>query len=290
MSPLALTKSAVSISYLAFSAIRTTPIPSCHSRLYPTQIGHLGWWTKVLGHCCFEDGLRRAADYHTPWSIERQCAGNAIGFLCGIVFRCACPTVGELANLFLSFRQRSAEETAAVCFGNEQIVGSVIDKGGGVVACIASFAKGLPVVELRVKPFVWVIGIVATSIADELTGGASSPVRHTDSAHFLGKEACRMSVLGHNVSESEAIIVDSEHDRQPPRSFFCRNGEYIAMVAIVAAFAYRKCVAVIDGAAVHFHQFDTFREVGRRDFQSEGRLVDEGSAVAGNGVGEFSVR
>ena len=99
-----------------------------------------------------------------------------------------------------------------------------------------------------------------------------------------------MSVLGYNVSESEAVIIDSEHDRQPPRSFFCRNGKYIAMVAIVAAFAYRKRVAVIDGAAVHFHQFDAFREVGRRDFQSEGRLVDEGSAVASNGVGEFPVR
>ena len=254
MCPLAFAKSAISLSYLAFAAIRAAPIPSSNSRLYPTQVGHLGWWAEIFGHCGLEYCLYVAAHHHSPRRLERQSACDSMGFVRGIVFRLARPTVGELAFLLFNFGQRSAEETSAICFRDEEVIGSVENEGRRVVSRITSFAKRLPVGIFRVKAFVGIVRVVSTFVSQELTGQSVVDIGNTNAARFFGKVSRYVAfVLWDYVSESKAVIIDAEKDRHLPSSFQCGDRKCVAMVPVLAAFAYRKRVGVIHCSVLCFH-------------------------------------
>ena len=61
------------------------------------------------------------------------------------------------------------------------------------------------------------------------------------------------------------------------------------MVAVLAAFADGKRVAVVHGIVRHLIQFEAFPEVGSGGFQAERRFLDKRSAVAADGIGERAV-
>jgi hypothetical protein len=97
------------------------------------------------------------------------------------------------------------------------------------------------------------------------------------------------AILWEKIPESKAVVVEAEQDIHPPSVPLHCKCEGVAVVAVLAAFADWQCVAVINGAGIHLHQFQTFREVAGGEFQPERRLGDEHSAVSADGVGEFAI-
>lgn len=143
----------------------------------------------------------------------------------------------------------------------------------------------LPVVVLCIESFVGVVWVVATRVSQEAAGRRALDVCHTNAARLVDKCSGSVSaILWEKIPESKAVVVEAEQDIHPPSVPLHCKCEGVAVVAVLAAFADWQDVAVINGAGIHLHQFQTFREVAGGEFQPEWRLGDEHSAVSADGV------
>ena len=119
-------------------------------------------------------------------------------------------------------------------------------------------------------PFVGIVRVVATRVSQEAAGRRALDVCHTNAARLVGKYGGSVSAKpGDKVSESEAVVVEAEQDIHPPSAPLQGKCEGVAVVAQLAAFADGQGVAVINGAGIHLHQFQAFREVAGGEFQPE---------------------
>ena len=290
MCPFAFAQAAVGFAHFALAAVRAAPVPGCYAGLDPAEVGHGGRGAEVLGHGGLEDGLDVAAHGHAPRRVGGQRRRDAVCFLLGIVLRLSCPAEGELSGLFLGLQERGAEDAAVVGFGDKHVVLAVVDECGCVVSCIACLGQGLPGGVVRVEPFVGIVRVVAARIAQESAGRGAPDAGHAYAAGLAGEVRCGVSaVSGQHVAEGESVIVEAEQDVHPPRPLHRDHGELVAVVAVLAAFAYGQRVAVVDAGGLGLHQFESFGEVCRGKLQAQGRLVDQGAVVAADGVAELAV-
>ena len=206
----------------------------------------------------------------------------------GIVLCGSGPTVGELALRLFRFGERCAEVAAAVGFGDEQIVCAVKDERRGVEAGVACLPERLPVVG-RIETLIGIVGVVASFVAEERAGGDGLHVGEADAACLVGEDGAGVAGLRKEIAEGKAVVVEAEMHFELPRAFSYDETERVVMVAQLAAFAHGQAVVVVHRIVLRLQQLQPFGEVGRREFQSERRLRDDGPLVARDAIGQPAV-